>query len=71
MRRGKALKGSFSGSPGLVVMGDDSCSRDCGFKSQCNILDGHFFPLICYKNCMVCLKRQKINGKEAGVSPFF
>ena len=28
-------------SPGLVVMGDDSCSRGHGFKSQCRILDRH------------------------------
>ena len=31
----------LGGSPGLVVMGDDSCSRGCGFESQCHILDGH------------------------------
>ena len=32
----------------------------------------HFFTLICYKNCIdVCLKRPKINEKEAGVGPFF
>ena len=28
-------------SPGLVVMGGDSCSEGCGFESQCRILDGH------------------------------
>ena len=32
--------------------------------------NGHFFTLICYKNCIVCLKRPKINEKEAGVGPF-
>ena len=32
----------YGGSPGLVVMGDDSCLRGCGFKSQCCILDGYF-----------------------------
>ena len=52
-----------------MVMGDDSCSKGLGFKSQRHILDGHFFTLICYKNCIFCLKRPKINGKEAGVSP--
>ena len=32
----------------------------------------HFFTLICCKNCNdVCLKRPKINEKEAGVGPFF
>ena len=34
-------------------------------------LQGHFFTLICCKNCInVCLKRPKINEKEAGVGPF-
>ena len=31
---------------------------------------GHFFTLICCKNCIVCLKKPKINEKEAGVGPF-
>ena len=31
----------LGGSPGLVVMGDDSCSRGHGFESRCSILDGH------------------------------
>ena len=48
-------------SRGLVVMGDNSCSRGCGFESQCCILDGHIFSLICCKNCVVCLKRLKMN----------
>ena len=31
-----------------------------------------FFTYICCKNCgYVCLKRPKINEKEAGVGPFF
>ena len=46
-------------SPGLLVMGGDSCSKGCGFKSQHHILDGHFFTFICCKNCNFCLKRQK------------
>ena len=29
----------------------------------------HFFTLICCKNCIVCLKRPKINEKEAEVGP--
>ena len=29
-----------------------------------------FFSLICCKSCIVCLKRLKINEKEAGVGPF-
>ena len=57
-------------SPGLVVIGDNSCLRGRGFESWRHILDGHFVTLICCKNCIVCLKRPKINEKEAGVSPF-
>ena len=44
-----------------MVMGDDSCSRGHGFKSQHCILDGHDIFHI-GKNCIVCLKRPKINN---------
>ena len=54
----------WGGSPGLVVMGDDSCSRGCGFESRRRILNGHFFTF-------VCLKRPKINRKKAEVGPSF
>ena len=64
------MKSGLGGSPGLVVMGDDSCLRGCGFESQRHILDGHFFTIFCCKNCIVCLKRPKINEKGAGVGPF-
>ena len=33
--------------------------------------DWTFFTFICCKNCEVCLKRPKINEKEAGVGQFF
>ena len=56
----------MGGSPGLVVLGDDSCSKGRGFESRHHILDGHVFTFICCKNCIVCLKRPKINEKEAG-----
>ena len=36
-----------------------------------NPSDVYFFALICCKNCIVCLKRPKLNEKEAGVGPFF
>ena len=65
------MKSGLGGSPGLVVMGDDSCLRGCGFESQRHILDGHFFTIFCCKNCIVCLKRPKINEKGAGVGHFF
>ena len=51
-------------------MGGDSCSKSREFESQHRILDGHFFTFICCKNCNLCLKRQNINEKEAGVGPF-
>ena len=53
-----------------MVMGDDSGSKGHGFESQRCILDGHFLTLICCKNCIVCLKRPKINKKEAGLVHF-
>ena len=57
-----------------MVMGEDSCLKGHGFESRCHILDRHFdifCTLICCKNCIVCLKRPKINEKEGGVGPFF
>ena len=59
------------GSPGLVVMGRDSRSCGRGFESRHHILDGHFFTYICCENCNACLKRPRINEKEAGIGPFF
>ena len=41
---------SLGGSPCIVVMGEDWCSRGRGFNSFC-------------KNHIVCLKRPKINEK--------
>ena len=51
-----------------MVIGRDSRSVGCGFVSWHRILDGHFFTYICCKNCIVCLKRPKINKKEAGLA---
>ena len=39
-------------NPGLVVMGDDSCSKGHGFKSRRRIPDGHFFTLMICNNCV-------------------
>ena len=48
--------------------GRDSRSKGCGFESLHRILDGHCFTNIFCKKCNdVCLKRPKINEKEAGV----
>ena len=38
---------SLGGSPGLVAMGGDSHSEGRGFESQCRILEGNLFTLIC------------------------
>ena len=35
-----------------MAMGDDSCLRGRGFKSQHSIMDGHFFALICCSGSM-------------------
>ena len=53
-----------------MVMGGDSRSKGCGFKSRHRILDGLFSHIFVVKICNVCLKRLKINEKEVGVSPF-
>ena len=61
----------LGGSPGLVVMGDYSCSRGQGVWISAPYTGWAFFTLICCENSIVCLKRSKINEKEAGVDPFF
>ena len=56
-----------------MVMGGGSRCKGCRFESRHPILDGHdiFFILICCKNGNdVCLKRPKINEKQAGVGHF-
>ena len=52
-----------------MVIGRDSRSKGHGFESGQDT-GWTFFTYICYKNCNVCLKRPKINKKEAGVCPF-
>ena len=54
----------------IVISTKDSRSKGRGFESQHHLLDGRFFTYICCKICIVCLKRPKINEKEAGVGPF-
>ena len=55
-----------------MVIGGDSRSKGCGFESRPGYwMDMTFFKLICCKHCIVCLKRPKINEKEAVVGPFF
>ena len=57
------------GSPGLVVIGGDSCFKGRGFESQNHFLDGHFFTFIGCKNRL--FENTKINEKETGDAPFF
>ena len=54
-----------------MVVGGDSCSEGRGFESRHSILDGHFLHIFVVQICNVCLKRPKINKKEARVAPFF
>ena len=60
----------MGGSPGLVVMGGDSCSEGRGFESQHHILCGNFSHIFVVKICNVCLKRPKINKKRPGLAHF-
>ena len=53
-----------------MVKGRDSLIEGCEFESQCRILDGHFFTVICCKNCNVFLKKTKINEKMPGLVHF-
>ena len=53
-----------------MVMGGDSRSKGHVLESRRWMDIWTFFTLICGKNCIVCLKRPKINEKEAGVGPF-
>ena len=56
-------------SPGLVAMGDDSCSKGSGFESWRRILAGHFSHWFVVKILLFVWKDWK-NEKEAGVGPF-
>ena len=42
----------MDGSPGLVVMGGDSCSKGHEFESKYRVLDGHFSNLFVGKIVM-------------------
>ena len=60
----------MDGSPGLVVMGDDSWYRGQGFESQRCILDGNdtfHIDLLLKLYCLFEMTKNKQN--EAGVGP--
>ena len=52
-----SLKNTFNldGSPGLVIMGGDSCSKGREFKSRHCILDGHFFTNLFVVKFVMCV----------------
>ena len=57
------------GSPSIVVKEGDTLSEGCKLQlPRCWMV---FFTLICCKICVACLKRPKINEKEAMDGPFF
>ena len=60
----------LGGSPGLVVMGGDSCSKGDGFESQGCILVEYLSHLFVEK-LQSLFEKTKINEKEAGDGPFF
>ena len=41
------------------------------FESQHCILHGHFFTYLFVVKFVMCVKKTKINEKEAGVGPYF
>ena len=51
-----SASGHTGGSPGLVVIGGDSCPLRCEFESQCRILD--FSHLFVVKTEMMCKKTE-------------
>ena len=57
-------------SPGLVVMGDNSCSKGRVFESWRPILDGHFSHCFVVK-ILLLFENTNNKQKRAGVGPFF
>ena len=54
----------LGGSPGLVVMGDDSCPEGCGFKfHQMNIWTFFYFELL---QKLYCLFEKTENKRKRG-----
>ena len=46
-------------SPGLVVMGGDSCSKSLEFESQHHILDVHFFTNLFVVKIVMCVGKDE------------
>ena len=52
-------------------MGDDSCSKGHGFESRHQILDGHFFKLICCKKLYCLFEKTENKRKRVRSWPIF
>ena len=61
---------SMGGSPGLVVMRGDSCSKGTEFESRHSILDGHFFTCLFVEKFVMCVWKDEKNRKSGRVGPF-
>ena len=48
-------KDYLGASPGLVVMGGDSCSKGREFESRQRTLDGHFFTYLFIEDFVFCV----------------
>ena len=56
----------MGGSPGLVVMDDNSCLKGHGFESQRHILDGHFSHWFAVKIVLFVWKDRRLKKKRPG-----
>ena len=66
------LRFNSGGSPGLVVMGEDSCSRGHGFESQRHILDGHYiFHIDLLKKFYSLFEKTETKWKRPVLTHFF
>ena len=59
----------MGGSPGLVFMGGDSCSKGLEFESRHHILDEHFFINIFVVKFVMCVWKDKNTWKRGRVWP--
>ena len=50
-----------------MIMGEDSCSKGCGFESRHRMLDGHFSHEFVVKVVLTFVGKDQ---NEAGVGPF-
>ena len=58
-------------SPGLVVMGGDSCCKGHEFESWQHILDGHFFTYVFLVTFVMCVWKDENKWKRGWGWPIF